>query len=711
MRLTYLMVDNFKQFEHVELTFQPGFTVVKGANEAGKSTLQAAILVALFMDPQAPDDVLDDFTRWGQSERFRLRLEFEDQDTYFTLSKNFQDGTLSLNWQSGDGLEQGRTEDYTEAMNIVGNRLGAMTIDTYVNTACVRSEEVSSLPAATSPLSQRLQAKMTGSRQADASEVLRAIDRELAAMSAGSLRRSSDTGPLRMTRDRVDALTKMRTTMANRLDDYQENLNLLVRRRDDLRTMENEARAWTDQIELSDRVQTIEEECALLEEHGMLLEQNDAHDEVGNLAEKLGQVEYGALSHALERAGAMESQIQDARRREGQINERLAGMLLNHLQTGSAVGRLPLVILGAVIICGAAAAAISTHVYVLGLAGLVGVALLVLGLRTRKPVQVEDTRDISAELHQITSRIRLLQDESQRLLTAYGLNSVDELVAVVRELRPIGEAHNARRRRIAQMLGDQRSADRAQQIRQVQHEIAIRREQIAALSPKRMSQEEYQRIDERLLAARGLREEQMREVYRLEGELSSYEINGEMLAALDEELAVEQVRLSRIERRRKGLEGARSGLRDALSETLLQAGNAFRSGLAVYLSQITGGRYNQVEAWIDTDGLHLLVFAAGSPKPVEADKLSRATQDQIYLAARLTLLQLACEGRKPPLLLDDPFVNYDDARLEKTAELLNTLDTAHQIILFTCTNRYDQHATSLIDLVSATRTPAPVGAK
>src|SRR6185312_9089441 len=182
-----------------------------------------------------------------------------------------QEGTVSLNWQSGDGLEQGGTEDVTEVLTIIGSRLGAMTIDTYVNTACVRSEEVSSLPAATAPLSQRLQAKMTGSRQADASEVLRAIDRELAAMSAGSLRRSSDTGPLRMTRDRVDALTKMRTTMATRLDDYQENLNLLVRRRDDLRAMENEARAWTEEIEISDRIQTIEEECALLEEHGMLL--------------------------------------------------------------------------------------------------------------------------------------------------------------------------------------------------------------------------------------------------------------------------------------------------------------------------------------------------------------------------------------------------------------------------------------------------------
>src|SRR5512146_3154187 len=99
MRLASLVVDNFKQFEHVELTFQAGFTVVKGANEAGKSTIQAAILVALFMDPNAPEDVLDEFTRWGQNERFRLGLEFEDQDVYFVLVKDFQKGTLRLSWR------------------------------------------------------------------------------------------------------------------------------------------------------------------------------------------------------------------------------------------------------------------------------------------------------------------------------------------------------------------------------------------------------------------------------------------------------------------------------------------------------------------------------------------------------------------------------------------------------------------------------------
>jgi DNA repair exonuclease SbcCD ATPase subunit len=710
MRLASLVVDNFKQFEHVELTFQPGFTVVKGANEAGKSTIQAAILVALFMDPNAPDDVLDEFTRWGQSERFRLRLEFEDQDVYFSLAKDFQQRTLHLSWRGLDGATQGSTEDPAEALHLIGDRLGAMTIDTYVNTACVRSEEVSSLPAAAAPLSQRLQAKMTGSRQADATEVLRAIDRELTAMTSGSLRRSSDTGPLRMARDRVDALHKMRTTMTGRLDDYHENLSLLVRRRDDVRAMEKEVLAWSEKIEISDRIQTLEEECALLEEHAMSLEPDHTQEDVADLADKLSQVEYGALASAFERVSGLEQQVAAARQREAEINERLAGLLLSRLQARSKSASPALVIVGVLEICASVAAAGLSHEYPVGLAALIGIVLIGLGLRSPKPAEIEDTREVSEELRQISTRVSGLQEECRKVLAAYGLRSSDELAAVVRELRPVGEAHAARRRHIADLLGERRSADRDEELRRVHEVIANRREELAGLAPSRLSLDDYRHADEQLHAVQGRREERLREVYRLEGELSAYEVNSEMLAALDEELAVEQVRLARIERRRKGLEAARGGLRDALSETLLQAGTAFRAGLAGYLSQITSGRYNQVEAWIDTDGLHLLVFTPDSPQPVEADKLSRATQDQIYLAARLTLLQLACEGRKPPLLLDDPFVNYDDERLARTAELLNHLDTAHQIILFTCTNRYDRHATSLIDLESAVRATVPLAA-
>ena len=80
------------------------------------------------------------------------------------------------------------------------------------------------------------------------------------------------------------------------------------------------------------------------------------------------------------------------------------------------------------------------------------------------------------------------------------------------------------------------------------------------------------------------------------------------------------------------LERAYSGLKEAVDATLAQASMVFRTGVSKHLSPITDGRYDQVEAKIDEGGLHLMVLTPDKRKSVKADTLSRATQDQIYLA-------------------------------------------------------------------------------
>jgi len=221
---------------------------------------------------------------------------------------------------------------------------------------------------------------------------------------------------------------------------------------------------------------------------------------------------------------------------------------------------------------------------------------------------------------------------------------------------------------------------------------------LIALAPQRLSVEEYEHIDHEAQAQRSKRDNLLREMYRLEGELRADDVNSEMLACIDEDLVGEQVRLARLERRRKALEHAASGMREALAATLAQASSVFRTGVTKHLGPITGGRYDQVDARIDENGLHLMVYTTDKHRAVRADSLSRATQDQIYLAARMALLELVCEGRRPPLLLDDPFVNYDDKRVENTISLLRDLYANHQVVLFTCTDRYDQFADTLITL-------------
>ena len=66
-------------------------------------------------------------------------------------------------------------------------------------------------------------------------------------------------------------------------------------------------------------------------------------------------------------------------------------------------------------------------------------------------------------------------------------------------------------------------------------------------------------------------------------------------------------------------------------------------------------------------------------------RLSKGTVDQIYFAFRLAMVQCVSDESEPlPMLLDDPFANYDDERLAHAMELLSDIAKTHQILLFTC---------------------------
>jgi hypothetical protein len=79
--------------------------------------------------------------------------------------------------------------------------------------------------------------------------------------------------------------------------------------------------------------------------------------------------------------------------------------------------------------------------------------------------------------------------------------------------------------------------------------------------------------------------------------------------------------------------------------------------------------------------------------------LSQGTVDQVYLAARLGLVRLVTGDRRPPLLFDDPFVTFDDQRARRSFDLLRTLAADFQVIYFTTSDRYDDAAEVVIELL------------
>lgn len=70
----------------------------------------------------------------------------------------------------------------------------------------------------------------------------------------------------------------------------------------------------------------------------------------------------------------------------------------------------------------------------------------------------------------------------------------------------------------------------------------------------------------------------------------------------------------------------------------------------------------------------------------DAEALSRGERDRVSLSRSLALLCAMPDAKRPPLLLDDPFLSYDDGRLAKALSTLEALSAEYQIVYLTCSH-------------------------
>jgi uncharacterized protein YhaN len=114
---------------------------------------------------------------------------------------------------------------------------------------------------------------------------------------------------------------------------------------------------------------------------------------------------------------------------------------------------------------------------------------------------------------------------------------------------------------------------------------------------------------------------------------------------------------------------------------------------------ITDCRYRRIK--VDENALAMSVYSVERGDWIDVSQLSYGTLDQLFLAARLGLVRQVTGDRRPPLVFDDPFITFDDARAERALRILRRMAADHQIIYLTCSDRYDAVADAVIEL------PAP----
>ena len=164
MRITRLRLRDLKVHRDLDLELAPGLTVVRGPNEAGKSTLQRALELALFRKVTAGGAEIDGLRSWGAPDDGRpwVALEFVQEDPEGTRL-----GTLEKDFRGARGtarlvLDGEIVNDPARVDEILADLTGIPGEKFFRSTASVRHHEVFDLARDEGALRDRLQASISG---------------------------------------------------------------------------------------------------------------------------------------------------------------------------------------------------------------------------------------------------------------------------------------------------------------------------------------------------------------------------------------------------------------------------------------------------------------------------------------------------------------------------------------------------------------------
>ncbi|WP_215767261.1 AAA family ATPase [Gluconobacter cerinus] len=195
-------------------------------------------------------------------------------------------------------------------------------------------------------------------------------------------------------------------------------------------------------------------------------------------------------------------------------------------------------------------------------------------------------------------------------------------------------------------------------------------------------------IDARVRTAGETRTRLETDIARLEGTIESEGGLGlaDRTAAAYEEVEAARIAFQRVTDEAQTLKALRSTLDDARNETSAKFVGPVAARAKRHIERLFSG----CELTFSEDlGLESVVRAGVDES---CASLSRGTQEQLAVLTRIAFADMLLEEGKPvSLILDDPLVYSDDARLDTMIEILSEAATRMQVVILTCRDRAFRH--------------------
>lgn len=264
--------------------------------------------------------------------------------------------------------------------------------------------------------------------------------------------------------------------------------------------------------------------------------------------------------------------------------------------------------------------------------------------------------------------------ELEALLAAGGVNSVEAWNEAARRAKEYREILN-RRDSLENQL---RAVLRNQDIDALRE--AVRADGNLPDMPARSSDQ----IKAEMAAVAQAIDAKMKEEHALHIRMTERSAGLRPINEIEEERAELERRIQALELEYEAAVHALALIEDVASDKYVRIAPVLAARASAFLERITGGAYRELMVSRDlTLSVRIPQINRVNENPERV--LSKGTVDQVYLAIRLAFVQCISEtGETLPMLLDDPFANYDDARLARAIELLAETAATNQVLLFTC---------------------------
>lgn len=710
MRIRRLQVRDLRRYRELDIDLAPGVTVIRGPNEAGKSTIQRAIELALTRRVTSNAADLESLRPWdaGPDARPWVAIEFEQEAedgrlATGTLEKWFggQKGTVDLVY---DGQ---RVTDPTLADQVLAELSGIPTEAFFRSTASVRHHELSDIARDEAALRDRLQASISGADRGTG-VAKKKLERAIYELTTKG---DKNPGRLKLTEAQVASTAAI-------VEKGELELAQLERDRDALSAArERRVLAERGLIERRGLLEKARQAERLDAERTGARERYERYREAVEVSTELDELAQGhpspnplpVIRQAVERLRMLDSRMRELRAAlAGEIDVRFE---VAPEPTWRPLSRWGIVaVLVGLLVAGGSWAAQMLGIVDLGMpplyigaaVALIGGILTSIGVWLRRTSMLhEELRDVEIDRRlrgrsEMEAELKQAELDTEQQLGTLGLDDL----AAADDLLAREEAHVARMDQLGAQLDGLVGKEPRESLPALRDAAALEIEQktsaLDALGPIAKEPRARERLEVDVRDGEAALDRARDDEANARARVENNSVDAEEVAAEVERLAVLREDLALLQRRHRVLDTTLRAIERAETATMKTATRYLEGHMVRDVSTVTGGRYRRVRVDDRSLDIHLHAPERGDWVPVGA--LSQGTLDLVYLTARLGLVRLVTGDRRPPLVLDDPFVTLDDERATRALALLKRVAHDFQIVYLTTSDRYDAAAHAVVEL-------------